>query len=76
MHVRRTVPPGPRGRLGRRRRRAGVDYGNTETHWWDGSQLYGASKNKQDAVRTFEDGKLKIGDDGRLLPDPHEPAST
>jgi hypothetical protein len=49
-----------------------IDYGNTETHWWDGSQLYGSSKKTQDALRTFEDGKLKIGDNGRLLADPNE----
>jgi hypothetical protein len=50
-----------------------VDYSNTETHWWDGSQLYGSSRETQNAVRTFEDGKLKIGADGRLPPDPDEP---
>src|SRR3954447_8464791 len=49
-----------------------IDFGNTETHWWDGSQLYGSTQEKQDAVRTFEDGKLKIGENDRLLPDPHE----
>src|SRR4051812_34436788 len=49
-----------------------IDYGNTETHWWDASQLYGSSKKTQDALRTFEDGKLKIGENGRLLPDPDE----
>ena len=49
-----------------------IDLGNTETHWWDGSQLYGSTKEKQDAVRTFQDGKLKIGENDRLLPDPHE----
>ena len=48
-------------------------HGNTETHWWDGSQIYGTSKETQDAIRSFEDGKLKIGSDGRLLPDPDEP---
>src|SRR2546423_7987694 len=25
-----------------------VDYGNTETHWWDGSQLYGSSPETQE----------------------------
>jgi hypothetical protein len=50
----------------------GIDYGNTETHWWDGSQLYGTSKEDQAALRTFQDGKLKIGDNGRLLPDPDD----
>jgi Animal haem peroxidase len=49
-----------------------IDYGNTETHWWDGSQLYGSSQETQNALRTFQDGKLKIGENGRLLPDPDE----
>ncbi|MEA2124224.1 MAG: hypothetical protein QOI80_1006, partial [Solirubrobacteraceae bacterium] len=62
MHVRRTVPlPG------------GKDFGNTETHWWDASQIYGTSVEQQKGLRTFTDGKLKIGEDGRLLPDPDEP---
>jgi hypothetical protein len=51
----------------------GAVHGNTETHWWDGSQIYGTTKETQDAIRSFEDGKLKIGSDGRLLPDPDEP---
>src|SRR6478752_3382758 len=56
MHVRRTVPrDGTVGHDG-----GPVDYGNTETHWWDGSQLYGASEDKQRRLRTFKDGKLKI----------------
>jgi hypothetical protein len=62
MHVRRSIPvPG------------GHDYPNTETHWWDGSQIYGTSFERQKQMRTFSDGKLKIGDDGRMLPDPDEP---
>jgi hypothetical protein len=48
-----------------------IDYGNTETHWWDGSQIYGSSQETQNAIRTFEHGKLKIQDDGRLCPDPN-----
>src|SRR3954468_9813664 len=72
MHVRRTVSV-----PAHHQRSAGggdkiVDYGNTETHWWDGSQLYGSSQKTQEALRTFEDGKLKIGDNGRLLADPDE----
>src|SRR5947209_14433364 len=67
MRIRRTVSV-PANQGG-----SGGGYGNTETHWWDGSQLYGASQEGQNAVRTFKDGKLKIGDDGRMLPDPHEP---
>jgi hypothetical protein len=76
MHVRRTVSvPAHQGGSGGSPNGNGAApgvHGNSETHWWDGSQLYGASKNSQDAVRAFEDGKLKIGGDGRLLPDPHE----
>ncbi|XP_078165996.1 alpha-dioxygenase PIOX-like [Carex rostrata] len=40
---------------------------NSRTPWWDGSAIYGANKQKLDNVRTFEDGKLNIGDDGLLL---------
>src|SRR5215217_7815259 len=48
-------------------------HGNTETHWWDGSQIYGTSKETQDKLRSFKDGKVKIQDNGRLFPDPNEP---
>jgi hypothetical protein len=41
-------------------------FANHETHWWDGSQIYGSGKMRQDDVRTFQDGKIKVGDDGRL----------
>ncbi len=40
---------------------------NEETHWWDASQVYGSGDDKQAAMRTFEDGKLQIGADRRLL---------
>ncbi|MGB0971151.1 MAG: peroxidase family protein [Mycobacterium sp.] len=39
---------------------------NTETHWWDGSQIYGSGVEKQNQLRTFTDGKIKVTDDGRL----------
>ncbi|WP_343601090.1 peroxidase family protein [Mycobacterium sp.] len=42
-------------------------FGNVETHWWDGSQIYGSGTERQAEVRTFVDGKIKVGDDGRLL---------
>ncbi|KRA28123.1 MULTISPECIES: peroxidase family protein [unclassified Nocardioides] len=42
-------------------------FANQETHWWDGSQIYGSGKDRQDEMRTFVDGKIKVGDDGRLL---------
>ena len=48
---------------------------NTETHWWDGSQIYGSTRGARSCVRTGQDGKLKIGADG-LLPLPDEPAPT
>ncbi|XP_008443485.2 alpha-dioxygenase PIOX-like isoform X1 [Cucumis melo] len=40
---------------------------NIRTPWWDGSVLYGSNAEMLGKVRTFEDGKLKIDDDG-LLP--------
>ncbi|MCH9708238.1 MAG: peroxidase [Actinomycetia bacterium] len=39
---------------------------NHETHWWDGSQIYGSGQEKQNQIRTYVDGKVKVGDDGRL----------
>jgi hypothetical protein len=41
-------------------------FANTETHWWDASQVYGSGKEKQSEVRTFTDGKIKVETDGRL----------
>ncbi|MDP2228475.1 MAG: peroxidase family protein, partial [Moraxellaceae bacterium] len=41
-------------------------YRNHNTHWWDGSQLYGSDKATNDKVRSFVDGKLKINADGTL----------
>ncbi len=39
---------------------------NYNTHWWDGSQLYGSNKATNDKVRAFVDGKLKVTDDNTL----------
>jgi Animal haem peroxidase len=77
MHVRRTVsiPAHQGGADGSQPDRSGngsIDFSNTETHWWDGSQIYGASKETQDKIRTFEDGKLKIETSGRLPEDPEQ----
>jgi Animal haem peroxidase len=44
---------------------------NTETHWWDASQIYGSTPEFQAAVRTGEDGKLIIGPDGLIAVDPN-----
>ena len=52
-----TRPPGATGPL---------TYVNSESHWWDGSQLYGNSREDQMWRRTQQDGKLRIGSDGRL----------
>ncbi|AYC33520.1 peroxidase [Pseudomonas cavernae] len=41
-------------------------YRNHNTHWWDGSQIYGSSREVSDKVRSFVDGKLKVGSDNRL----------
>jgi hypothetical protein len=48
-------------------------YRNTETHWWDGSQLYGSDLGRQHAVRTDPasgqlrpDGKIHLDAQGHL----------
>jgi hypothetical protein len=77
MRVRRTVSvPAGQGSSNGASSNGGdadsVNFGNTETHWWDASQLYGASFERQKQLRTFEDGKLKIDDDDRLPLDPEQ----
>jgi hypothetical protein len=37
-----------------------------ESHWWDGSQIYGNNQQMADSLRTREDGKLRLEDD--LIP--------
>lgn len=44
-------------------------YRNTNTHWWDGSQLYGSDIATNNSIRAFADGKLNIEDDGTLPKD-------
>jgi hypothetical protein len=46
-------------------------YVNVESHWWDGSQLYGSNEETQARVRLGQDGKLRIGEDGLLPVDPN-----
>jgi hypothetical protein len=48
-------------------------YLNTETHWWDASQIYGINKMQTAFRRSGHDGKLIIGDNG-LLQLPSDPA--
>lgn len=33
---------------------------NTETHWWDASQIYGSDSVTQAGLRTFEGGRLRV----------------
>lgn len=40
-------------------------YINRVTHWWDGSAIYGSSKEQNGALRSGEDGKLLLVD-GKL----------
>ena len=40
-------------------------YINTVTHWWDGSQIYGSSEERNRELRAGEDGKMLV-EDGRL----------
>jgi len=42
-------------------------YATADSHWWDGSQIYGSDPAFANAVRAHEDGKLRLDDDG-LLP--------
>ncbi len=41
-------------------------YINTETHWWDASQIYGTSKEQEALRRSGRDGELIIGSNGLL----------
>jgi hypothetical protein len=45
-------------------------YSNKNSHWWDGSQIYGCETETCGKLRSGVDGKLKIGQSGRLLTDP------
>lgn len=45
-------------------------YINTETHWWDGSQIYGSHRDTQNNLRTAQLGKMKLMSNGLLPLDP------
>ncbi len=45
-------------------------YQNEVTHWWDGSQIYGSDAEVTARHRSFQDGKLKIREDGLLAVNP------
>jgi hypothetical protein len=42
-------------------------YVNAESHWWDGSQIYGSSEEAVVRCRAGKDGKLDLGTDGLLV---------
>jgi len=69
MRIPRTIadptrPPGSPGP---------VTFLNADTHWWDGSQIYGTNAEQAQFVRSGKDGKLAIGPTGRA-PLPDDPA--
>lgn len=41
-------------------------YRNVNTHWWDGSQLYGSNEKVMKSVREFDGGRLKVNNDNTL----------
>jgi hypothetical protein len=48
-------------------------HANTQTPWWDASQIYGTTPEQQQLIRTGRGGKLQVGPDG-LPPMPNDPA--
>lgn len=46
---------------------------NTETHWWDASQVYGSDPATQQRLRAGRDGLLTMDANGRLPEDPAHP---
>jgi len=49
-----------------------LTYLNTNTHWWDGSQLYGTDPAVERMVRSGTGGKLNVGAGG-IVPLPTDP---
>jgi hypothetical protein len=45
-------------------------YINENTHWWDGSQVYGSSPASQASLRSGRDGHVLVSPSGRLGIDP------
>ena len=45
-------------------------YANENSHWWDGSEVYGSNEPTQKALRTGQDGKIKVNAEGILPIDP------
>ena len=71
MQIRRTIPDAtPRETwLG-----ATPTFRNINSHWWDAGQIYGSSRARQMEIRSYADGKIRVGpDDGMLPEDPPHP---
>ncbi len=49
-----------------------VTFLNADTHWWDGSQIYGTTPEQARFLRSGRDGKLVLGPNGRA-PLPEDP---
>ncbi len=65
MRIKATEPdPGPEGST------RPPAYSNLNSHWWDASQVYGSDAETAKKLRTFEEGKLKLTESGRLFLDP------
>lgn len=45
-------------------------YRNTETHWWDASQVYGSNEKVEQLIRTGKGGHVALTPDGRVPFDP------
>jgi hypothetical protein len=45
-------------------------YANENSHWWDGSEVYGSNEATQKALRTGQGGKIKVNAEGVLPIDP------
>jgi hypothetical protein len=43
---------------------------NDNSHWWDGSQIYGSDPQTAARIRMGERGKIRVGEHGRLPIDP------
>jgi len=63
MTILRTADDPTRADGGRAGPRSSV---NVLTHWWDGSSIYGTSAAETAARRSYDDGKLKLNEDGSI----------
>jgi len=64
MKVPVTVPDGPpvQGRP--------PAYANDNSHWWDGSSIYGSDSAAAARIRTYFQGRIHVANDGRIPVDP------